>query len=543
MVGASLAGVDSFKGIPYAQPPVGKLRLKPPQPITSNIGTVLTVGIPKSCPQLLSSTAPGLLPLLSVEKLLNNPLFQTLTNIGEDCLTMNVQRPATANENSKLPVVFWMYGGGFAFGSTATYDATELVLTSIAQGKDVIYVSVNYRLGGFGYLAGAEILKDGSANIGFLDQRLGIPRANSNVKKTKLTHEIGLKWVADNVAKFGGDPDKVTIWGESAGAISVFDHMAAYDGDHTYKGKPLFRAGIMNSGSIIPTNPVDCPRAQEVYDKVVAEAGCSAAADTLDCLRGVDYETFLNAANSVPGILGYNSVALSYLPRPDGVILTNSPDILNIEGKYAKVPFIIGDQEDEGTLFSLAQTNITTTARLVDYFKSIFFQDATLEQVQGLVATYPNDITAGSPFNTGILNSIYPQYKRLAAIVGDVVFTLTRRIFLKNAIDVNPTVPCWSYLSSYGYGTPILGTLHASDILQIYGILPGIPSSTIQKYYISFFNTMDPNEGTTGLITWPKWNENNQLVHFLATGTKLLKDDFRSKSYKYLTDNIGSLHF
>ena len=183
VVGASLAGVDSFKGIPYAQPPVGKLRLKPPQPITSNIGTVLAVGIPKSCPQLLSSTAPGLLPLLSVEKLLNNPLFQTLTNIGEDCLTMNVQRPATANENSKLPVVFWMYGGGFAFGSTATYDATELVLTSIAQGKDVIYVSVNYRLGGFGYLAGAEILKDGSANIGFLDQRLGIPRAKLQCQK------------------------------------------------------------------------------------------------------------------------------------------------------------------------------------------------------------------------------------------------------------------------------------------------------------------------------------------------------------------------
>jgi len=351
-----------------------------------------------------------------------------------------------------------------------------------------------------------------------------------------------LQWVADNVAKFGGDPDKVTIWGESAGAVSVFDQMALYDGNNTYKGKPLFRAAIMNSGSIVPADPVDCPKGQEVYAKVVAEAGCSAAADTLDCLRSVDYETFLNAATSVPGILSYNSVALSYLPRPDGVVLTDSPEVLNANGKYAKVPFIIGDQEDEGTLFSLTQSNITTTAELVDYLKTIFFHDATLEQVQELVATYPDDITDGSPFNTGVFNSIYPQYKRLAAILGDLTFTLSRRLFLKIANYVNPTVPSWSYLSSYGYGTPILGTLHGSDILQVYGILPGIPSSTIQRYYLSFFHTMDPNEGTTGLIEWPKWSEDEQLVHFLALGTTLLKDDFRADSYEFVESNVGSFH-
>lgn len=141
----------------------------------------------------------------------------------------------------------------------------------------------------------------------------------------------------------------MTIWGESAGAISVLDQMILYDGNHNGKnGKPLFRAAIMNSGSIVPADPVDCPKAQSVYNTVVAKAGCSTASSTLDCLRSVDYDTFLGAANSVPGILSYSSVALSYLPRPDGTAMTLSPDVLVSQGKYAKVPFIVGDQEDEG---------------------------------------------------------------------------------------------------------------------------------------------------------------------------------------------------
>lgn len=144
------------------------------------------------------------------------------------------------------------------------------------------------------------------------------------------------------------DPTKVTIWGESAGAISVLDQMVMYDGDHTYKNQPLFRGAIMNSGSIVPADPVDCPKGQQVYDTVVETAGCSKAVNSLDCLRALDYTDFLNAANSVPGILSFSSVALSYLPRPDGVALTQTPDTLIAAKKYAKVPFIVGDQEDEG---------------------------------------------------------------------------------------------------------------------------------------------------------------------------------------------------
>ena len=335
------------------------------------------------------------------------------------------------------------------------YDGNSIVASSIDLGKPFIFVAVNYRVGGFGFMPGKEILADGSSNLGLLDQRMG------------------LQWVADNIAAFGGDPDKVTIWGESAGAISVFDQMALYDGDNAYKGKPLFRAGIMNSGSMVPADPVDCPKGQEIYDAVVKKAGCASSSDTLNCLRDLPYATFLNAANSVPGILSYNSVALSYLPRPDGKVMVRSPDASLYANKYAAVPFIVGDQEDEGTLFSLFQTNITSSSKLVSYLNDIFFKNAEKKDMEGLVNVYSPFLTQGSPFGTGILNEIYPGFKRMAAILGDLVFTLTRRAFLEGAAANNPSVPSWSYLASYDYGTPILGTFHGSDLLQVfYGILP-----------------------------------------------------------------------
>ncbi|KAE8449824.1 hypothetical protein EG329_007301 [Mollisiaceae sp. DMI_Dod_QoI] len=524
IVGSSALGIDSFKGIPYAQPPVGSLRLKSPQPITSKLGTVQATGTPRACPQFLTSTNTSAIPNDVITEVLDTGFLQIITDAGEDCLTVNVQRPSSASSNSKLPVVYWIFGGAFEFGSTQSYDASELISTSVAQGKDIIYVSVNYRLGGFGFLPGSEILKDGSANLGHLDQRLG------------------LQWVADNIASFGGDPTKVTLWGESAGSISVFNQMSLYNGNHTYKGKPLFRAAIMDSGSLVPADPVDCPKGQDVYNTVVQHAGCSGAADTLACLRSVNYETYLKATTSVPSFSDYQSVALSYVPRPGGIALTQSSEYLAQNGQYANVPFIIGDQEDEGTLFSLVQSNISTTEQLVNYFKTIFFADATLEQVEDLVATYPDDPSAGSPFNTGLLNNIYPQYKRIAALLGDLVFTLTRRVFLNIASAVKPSVPTWSYLASYDYGTPVLGTFHASDILTTYSITPGFPSASIQAYYISFFNTMDPNDGMVGLPSWPQWNEGKQLMHFLAASNVLLPDTFRNASYTYLAATKSSFH-
>jgi carboxylesterase type B len=106
--------------------------------------------------------------------------------------------------------------------------------------------------------------------------------------------------------------------------------------------------------------------------------------------------------------LSFNSIPLSYLPRPDGATLTQSPEILVKKGKFAQVPFIIGDQEDEGTIFALQQTNLTTTADVVNYLSTTLSNDAKTTQVQQLVSSYPDDPAAGSPFGTGTANSIYP---------------------------------------------------------------------------------------------------------------------------------------
>jgi carboxylesterase type B len=264
----------------------------------------------------------------------------------------------------------------FQLGGSSMYDGTGLVNFGVEIGKPFIFVTTNYRVGGFGFLAGKEILADGAANLGLLDQRMG------------------LEWVADNIAYFGGDPDEVTIAGESAGAISVLDQMVLYGGDHMYKGKPLFHGGIMSSGSIIPAEPIDSERAQAVYDKVVRAGGCAGKADTLGCLRALDYTDFVNAVSAPPGLLSYEGLALSYLPRPDGHVLPDSPDVLVREGKYAAVPFIVGDQEDEGTLFSLFQSNLTSKDALVEYLHNVVFKSASEDQLSELVNTYNSGLAA-----------------------------------------------------------------------------------------------------------------------------------------------------
>lgn len=525
VTGRSFSKVESFNTIPYAHPPVGPLRLRPPRRLTGDIGSVDGTGMAPACPQMFISTSAMDAFSNILGKLLQIPFLKPITGGQEDCLTVSVQRPAGVKAGDKLPVLFWIYGGGFELGGTNMYDATSLLTSAVGQNQPFVFVAVNYRVAGFGFMPGKEILQDGSANLGLLDQRMG------------------LEWVADNIAAFGGDPSKVTIWGESAGAVSVFDQMLLFDGNATYKGNPLFRGAIMNSGTVAPADPVDCPKGQAVYNAVVEKAGCSGSNDTLNCLRGLDYQDFLKASNSVPGIFSYSSVALSYLPRPDGRVLTDTPDKLGQSGKIFAVPAIIGDQEDEGTIFSVLQKNVTTADDMADYLSQLFFHNAPKEKLKEFVDIYEPALLQGSPFRTGVFNELYPGYKRVAAILGDMTFTLTRRVVLKALDKVRGEVPTWSYLASYEYGTPGVGTFHASDILQVfYGILPNNAMRSCRTYYFNFLYNLDPNKGVGGYGKWPRWKENQELMWFKsAEKNDILKDDFRSTAADWLEKNIDIL--
>lgn len=352
----------------------------------------------------------------------------------------------------------------------------------------------------------------------------------------------------------------MTIWGESAGAISVADHTIFEGGNIDYNGGKLFRAAIMNSGSLVPATDVSSPKAQNIYDQVVRSSSCAGNANTLACLRTLPYNDFVRAVTSVPGIFSYRSLDLSYLPRPDpgDNFFPESPEVPVQAGRFAKVPVIIGDQEDEATLFSLVQSNITTNDDLVNYIASYFPSDPTnLATARGLASLYPNQPLlgqpAGSPFRTAAFNSIYPQFKRLAAILGDITFTLTRRTYL-DVITTTAAVPAWSYLSTYLYGTPILGTFHASDIfLAAFGdAVISFPARSMQSYYIAFICDLDPNGAAGGgggggggggeLINWPKWNkEEPKLMNFELGRNSLMNDDFRSNVFEYLVTRLSTL--
>jgi carboxylesterase type B len=351
IVGTVIDDVEYYRGIPYAKPPIGPLRLRAPVRLPPSCNVIDATGIGPACPQMINIEQTPLFnqammtPGVADATFLGNALSEGV----EDCLTLSVARPVDAPADSRLPVLYWIHGGGFELGSSQGYNASNLIPRSMEQDKPFILVTVNYRLGGFGFLGGAEVLAEGITNLGLRDQRMG------------------LEWVADNIAAFGGDPSAVTIIGESAGAFSVFSQMALNDGDNTYKDEPLFRAAIMHSGSTASTEPVDGPLAQGVFDSVVEAAECSDAGDKIECLRSADYEKFWSATMSVPSFLSNSSLALSYAPRADRDVLTASTDVLAKQGKFANVPLIVGDTADE-VRFLMISAQRTDTDHLLGYY-------------------------------------------------------------------------------------------------------------------------------------------------------------------------------
>ncbi|KAM3472639.1 hypothetical protein MY8738_008753 [Beauveria namnaoensis] len=251
--------VESFNGIPFADPPVNELCLKPPRRREAPLGLFNATGFAPGCPQMPPNTTEVHLPRLN-DTDRTPPLWpDDLIKGQEDCLTVTVQRPKGTREDANLPVLFYIFGGGFTFGAANVNSTENFIKFGVDEGQPFIFVAVNYR-------------------------------------------RLGLEWVADNIVHFGGDPTRVTVWGQSSGSISVFDQMALYNGKATYKGRPLFRGAIMNSGSVIPTENVDSRWAQAIFDAVVEEANYGPV------LRGPDYSPQPRGAAKPPDNVGQGRV-------------------------------------------------------------------------------------------------------------------------------------------------------------------------------------------------------------------------------------------
>ncbi|KAG7088905.1 hypothetical protein E1B28_012850 [Marasmius oreades] len=525
VTGTSSGRASSFLGIPFAKPPTGDRRFRLPESIDPYSTSFSATSMGPACPQQ-SVKLPILtgLPADAVNFVVNS-IYQVVFPDDEDCLTINIIKPADATPTSDLPVVAWIFGGGFELGSPQMYDGTGIVERSISLGQPVIYVSMNYRVTGFGFLAGKEVKAAGVGNLGLQDQR------------------EALRWIQKYIGAFGGDPTKVTMWvqynaldfirsadwnwlisswGESAGAISVSLQMLADGGDT----KGLFRAAFMQSGSPIPVG--DIANGQKYYDAIVQETGCTGSSDTLACLRTVPYAKLKAAIDDSPGIFSYQSLNLAWLPRADGVFLTDNPQRLVQQGKVAKIPIVSGDCDDEGTLFSLSTLNVTTESQIRTYVKTEFLstiQDADLDI---LLKAYPQDLVQGSPYDTGFLDALSLQFKRFASFQGDAVFQAPRRFFLNN---LSGKQKMWSFLSKRGKALPFLGAAHGTDILNIYG------GGELADYLIRFATNLDPNG--PGSASWPEYTTASPslltLVDNLLFPIQITQDTYRKGAMDAVT--------
>lgn len=307
IVGVRVGDVVSYKGIPFAAPPVGDLRFAPPTPVRPWSGVKDCTGYgPISLQHLdpLSAFIPGC----------EWNFYHPGAVQSEDCLNLNVWAPANVPQSKA--VLVWLHGGAFVAGSGTGlwYDGSQLVIH-----EDIIVVSVNYRLGALGALA-----HDESASAG------------NNLIRDQVA---ALEWVRDNIAAFGGDPDRVTIAGESAGAISVLALMTAP------AAAGLFRAAISQSGHGSASATREAARS--VYRRFLAELGVADSSAALTELRALDSRKIMDAQLKVT-----TDLRVPFRPVIDGSYLPEPIDATFAAGRVARVPLLIGINSEESRLFA-----------------------------------------------------------------------------------------------------------------------------------------------------------------------------------------------
>ncbi|KAJ7224747.1 Alpha/Beta hydrolase protein [Mycena haematopus] len=417
--GAIDGNLTKFLGIPFSRPTARFALPQPPVPL-KGVQNATVFG--PACPQQALSPIPIFFD--------NNH-----SSISEACLTLDVYIPATAHPSSNLPVLFWIYGGGFEVGSSADTDVRPTVERSIVLGEPVIIVVPNYRISAFGFLAGKEVRDAGVTNLG-LETVCTTSFVLTSLWLTVGVSEIfALEWTKKYISSFGGDTERVVVGGHSAGAISTGLLLL----DNKQNSSSLFRGAFMVSGSPWPAPTV--ADGQPYYDELVAANNCTGAADTLDCLKRVPFDGFMATVNKTADLFSYHSLSVLWRPRVDGDVVVRNPPQSVAQGAFAKVPLLLGDCDDEGTLFAFPSTNVTTDSEFVDYVQSIHLPGGTPAEVAEIAALYPQDPTLGSPSNTGSANALTPEFKRIAAFEGDFFFIGLRRLFLQHASNTQNT---WS---------------------------------------------------------------------------------------------------
>ncbi|VDB94159.1 unnamed protein product [Peniophora sp. CBMAI 1063] len=501
-VGLYEGHVSAFRGIPFAQPPIGDLRFRLPVASDPYSGEYDASVYGDSCIQQVYNVTDASDQNPTAVEILQSTLAAFTPNVtdSEDCLTINVHTPANVTADPQLPVVYWIYGGGFQGGTSAANNGSIIVERSIELDEPVVYVSVNYRLSALGFPGSSEVREAGIGNLGLHDQRLG------------------MHWVQKYISSFGGDPKKVTIWGQSAGAISVGSHMLAYNG----RDEGLFRGAFLQSGGSSPAGALE--DAQPFFDKFAIDAGCGDSLGSVavfDCLRNASTAAIRFAVQASENLFGYSSVSLPWKPREDGVFLTAPPEQLVRDGSVVDVPFVTGDCDDEGTLFALSNTNITTSDELREYLKEFYFPAANYTAIDDILSSYPDDPALGSPFDTGLNNSLTPEYKRVSAILGDHLFQAPRRLLLT---ERSGNSSAFSYLYKRDKSTPYLGTLHGDDLVGIYA------PNDLTDVLINFATNLDPNGKT--VIDWPAYTVDSPALLTLSDGNitqSLTNDTYRVK--------------
>jgi para-nitrobenzyl esterase len=458
--------VKAFLGLPYAAPPVGGLRWKAPQPPLPWKGERDATRFGAHCVQ---------------SRIWDDITFQD-SGESEDCLFLNVYAPAGATAHSKLPVMFWIHGGGYKAGSGSEprHNGDFLPL------KGVVLVTINYRLGAFGFLATADLAREANGaagNYGLLDM------------------VAALHWVKANIASFGGDSGNVTIFGESVGASAVVALMASPAARGLFHKAIGESVGALESGLLSQ----DSLEEREQHDAAWVE---SLSVKSLAELRALSAARILEAA-SVTG-------ALRFSPVVDGRLLTEPIAAVYAAGRQAHVPLLAGWNRDENTSLATDMTPAKWRAYAAENFGArapeflSLYPGKTDEQAWRSAADYGSDVFIG--FHT---------WK-----------------WLEDQTNTGES-PTWRYhlelaaLPSKYH--PDVAVFHSDDIEYVFGTLDTRPGETIRPedrrlseqmmtYWTNFAKSGDPNG--PGLPLWPRYSTDHSLIHLdsaITAGPDLLR--------------------